>query len=108
MEKKQAIASLGIKNFGLLIGNLLEVMMANVLLGIHCVMPGCTSTQRRVNQWKTKPCGKPKHKGKTHAQCMCPEPYQFFKFPQEVKLQKMWLDRVKRPDLEVNNLTRVS
>lgn len=81
--------------------------MANVLLGIHCVVPGCTSTLRRVNQWKVKPCLKPKHAGKTHAQCMCPEPYLFFKFPGEVKLQKLWLERVKRPDLEVNHLTRV-
>lgn len=82
--------------------------MANVLLGIHCVVPGCGNTQRRVNQWKVQPCNKPKHKGKSHAQCLCPEPYQFFKFPHEVKLQKLWLERVKRPDLEVNNLTRVS
>ncbi|ODN01828.1 A-type inclusion protein A25 [Orchesella cincta] len=66
--------------------------MANVLLGIHCVVSGCGSTLRKVNQWKTKPCLT--HKGKAHSTCMCPEPYQFFKFPSEVKLQKIWLDRV--------------
>ncbi|CAL8102085.1 unnamed protein product [Orchesella dallaii] len=79
--------------------------MANVLLGIHCVVSGCGRTLRKVNQWKTKPCST--HKGQAHSSCMCPEPYQFFKFPAEIKLQKIWLDRVRRPDLEINNLTRV-
>lgn len=81
--------------------------MANILLGIHCAVPGCGSTLRKVNQWKVKACSNPRHKGKTHAQCMCPEPYQFFKFPTGIKLRKLWLERVKKPDLEINNLTRV-